>query len=79
MSSVDPEHLAAFSIPATFVNHFRVTLSPALARITFAEGAVGVPPQYRLAVTMHTQDAKELAQAISTLIAAMEAQANVAH
>ena len=70
----EAERQAAHAGPAIFTNRFFVTVGP-LVRIAFAEQwDTETPAQPRVAIAMSHQDAIELKNILTSLLAALEEQ-----
>jgi hypothetical protein len=64
----------AIGLPAPFVNHTDMLLSPEHVRMTFSEKYAAMVPQYRAAVLMTRAEALALARGI---LAALEPPADI--
>jgi predicted DNA-binding transcriptional regulator YafY len=73
-ADVDTETYArSRKISATFVNNFLVTGTSSMMRIAFAESAEEpLGPQYRVAVVLPIEDAKELGRIVLKMAAEIE-------
>ncbi len=56
--------LLSLEVPAPYVNKFQILASGGTLRVAFAEAIPNISTNYRSAVVMNLEDARELAEAI---------------
>lgn len=59
-----PSDLAPLDVPAVHVNVMQTVRMDDLVRVSFGEAFPGLPPKYRFAVVMRSQDARSFANSL---------------